>query len=102
MLRYVWGTAPDFAALLGTLTAAARAYEPEQSGFIGAGLNSRKSTPKTAYIRAFAALLRDQYGLTLSPRVKNAMAITATVVLNDPDDPVSTADVTSAVGKPAP
>lgn len=99
MLRYAWGTAPDFPSLLGTLTTVARAYEPEQSGFIGAALNSRKGTPKTAYIRAFAALLKDQYGLTLSARIRNAMAITATVVLNDPDDPVTTADVTSAVGR---
>lgn len=98
-LRYAWGTAPDFSALLVPLSAAARAYGPEQSGFIGAGLNSRKSTPKTAYIRALAALLRDQYGLTLSARVKQAMAITATVVLNDPDDPVTTSDVSSAVSR---
>ena len=96
MLVYAWGTSPDFAALLRTVTVAAKTYEPDQSGFIGAALNSRKGTPKTAYIRAFATLLRDR-GITLTARVKSAMAITATVVLNDLDDPVTTADVNSAV-----
>ncbi len=70
MLRWVWGTAPDFSALLGTLAIAARAYEPEQSGFIGAALNSRKGTPKTAHLRAFATLLRNEHGFAISTRVK--------------------------------
>lgn len=94
--RYAWGTAPDVADLLATLKAAAASYEPDRSGFIGAALDSRKGTVKTAYIRAFANLLRDR-DVPLNARVKRAMALTSNVILNDPDDVVSAADVRAAL-----
>lgn len=100
MLRYAWGTAPSMARIIATMQREALNYVPADSGVIGAALASRKRNAKTEYLRAFDALLRG-YAIERTPDIINAMAITTTVVLNDPDDAVTAGDVRSALIRPA-
>ena len=97
VLRYAWGTAPSMARIIATMQRKALAYAPTEEGAIGAALASRKRNPKTEYLRAFGALLRDVHRIDCTTEVINAMAITASVVLDKPDDPVSPGDVRSAL-----
>ena len=97
MLRYAWGTAPSMARIIATMHREALAYVPAESGAIGAALKSRKRNAKTEYLRAFNALLLDVKGIECTPEIVNAMATTATVVLNDSDDDVTPGDVRSAL-----
>ena len=97
MLRYAWGTAPSMARIIATMQREALAYVPTESGAIGAALASRKRNAKAEYVRAFAALLRDVHRIDCTAEVINAMAITASVVLNEPDDAVTPGDVRSAL-----
>lgn len=100
MLRYAWATAPSMARIIATMQREALAYVPTESGAIGAALASRKRNAKTEYLRAFGALLRG-HGIDRTPGIVNAMAVTATVVLNEADDAVTAADVRSALARPA-
>ncbi|HMO48502.1 MAG TPA: hypothetical protein PKB14_21065 [Rubrivivax sp.] len=70
-------------------------YAPDGSGPVGAAISGRKHNPKIEYLRAFGALMRDVHRIDGSAVVV-AMAITATVVLNDPSVDVTPADVRSA------
>jgi hypothetical protein len=97
MLRYAWGTAPEFSTLLETLASAARAFKPSAPGMIGAAIDSRQHNPKTEYLRAFGNLLTDVHGFALTPPIMRAMAITATVVINRPDVDVTYDDVRKAL-----
>lgn len=97
MLRYAWGTAPSLNALLGTVARAAREFTVNESGAIGAALKKRQSNPSTEYIRAFAHLLFDMHRFQLSSPLMNAMAIVATVVINDPQVDVSYDDVRKSI-----
>ncbi len=97
MLRYAWGTAPDFSALLGTMANAARNFEPSESGMIGAAIQSRQRSPKTEYLRAFGNLLTDVHKFTLTTAIMQAMAIVANVVINLPDVDVTYDDVRKAL-----
>jgi len=97
MLCYAWGTAPSMARIIATMQREALAYVPAESGAIGAALASRKRNRKTEYLRAFDALLSDVHHIDRTAEVINAMAITASVVLNDPDDAVTPGDVRSAL-----
>lgn len=99
MLRYAWGTAPDFSALLGTMANAARNFEPSESGMIGAAIQSRQRSPKTEYLRAFGNLLIDAHGFTLTTAIMQAMAIAANVVINLPGVDVTYDDVRKALAK---
>ncbi len=99
MLRYAWGTAPDFSALLGTMAKAARAFTPSEPGMIGAAIGSRQRSPKTEYLRAFGNLLTDVHKFALTTPIMQAMAIVANVVINLPDVDVTYDDVRKALAK---
>ncbi len=99
MLRYAWGTAPDFSALLGTMANAARAFKPSETGMIGAAIESRQRSPKTEYLRAFGNLLTDVHRFALTTPTMQAMAIVANVVINLPDVDVTYDDVRKALAK---
>jgi len=98
-LRYVWGIAPEFSALLDTVAQASLAFRPGESGMIGAAVESRQHSAKTAYIRAFGNLLTNSHGFVLSPPIMNAMAIVANVVINLPEIDVTNDDVRKALKK---
>jgi hypothetical protein len=98
-LRYAWGTAPNFSALLNTVAKAARDFKPSESGMIGAAIESRQRSPKTEYLRAFGNLLTDGHGFALTTPVMQAMAIVANVVINLPDVDVTYDDVRKALAK---
>lgn len=83
MADYAWKTAPDVRHLLVTMRRAAIEWAPSETGAIGAALSSQKRNAKTEYVRGFLSLLRGDYRVELSPALFHAMAITATVVLND-------------------
>lgn len=99
MLRYAWGTAPDFSALLGTMANAARSFKPSESGMIGAAIESRQRSAKTEYLRAFGNLLTDVHGFALTTPIMQAMAFVANVVINLPDVDVTYDDVRKALAK---
>ena len=99
MLRYSWGTAPDFSALLGTMANAARSFKPSASGMIGAAIESRQRSAKTEYLRAFGNLLTDVHGFALTTPIMQAMAFVANVVINTPDVDVTHDDVRKALAK---
>lgn len=99
MLRYAWGTAPDFSELLDTVAKAGRAFKPSESGMIGAAIESRQKSPKTEYLRAFGNLLTDVHNFALTTPIMQAMAIVANVVINSPDVDVTYDDVRKALAK---
>jgi len=99
MLRYAWGTAPDFSALLGTMANAARAFTPSETGMVGAAIESRQRSPKTEYLRAFGNQLTDVHRFALTRPTMQAMAIVANVVINLPDVDVTYDDVRKALAK---
>lgn len=96
-LGYAWQTAPNMARIVTTLQHEAEFYRASESGHIGEALNSRKRNRKFEYLRAFGTLLSDEHHLDLTTGTMNAMAITATVVLNEPDLDVSYDDVRKAL-----
>lgn len=94
-IRYAWEVAPEVADALVALGRAASERDPAESGFVGDGIASRKKAPKAQYLRGFLSLLlADQF--ELSPAIIEAVAVTATVVLNWPDDPVIASEVRNA------
>ena len=76
--------------------AAARAYQPAEMGALHAALASRKGNSTAEYLRAFNWMLG---GTSRTPALIKAMAITATVVLNDPDHDVTPADVRGVIAR---
>lgn len=99
-LRYAWGKAPDFPALLDSLANAAQNYQPSDYGMVRAALQSRQRSSKTEYLRAFGHLVTDVYGLALTAPIIQAIAITANVVINLPDVDVTYDDARKALSKP--
>jgi hypothetical protein len=83
-LRHAWSYAPSIAHLTATLARETSAFAPAESGSIGKALSSRKGNRKVEYLRAFGYSLRAEHRVELGPNAMNAMAITATVVLDDP------------------
>lgn len=98
-LLYAWGTAPYLPALITTLADAARAFTPAEGGMIGAAINTRQSNPATEYIRAFAHLLTDTHGFTLTAPMMKAMAVIATVVIGEDDTDITYDNVRKIVSK---
>lgn len=96
-LGYAWQTAPNMARIITTLQHEAEFYKASESGHIGEALISRKRNRKFEYLRAFGTLLSDEHHLDLTTGTMNAMAITATVVLNQADLDVSYDDVRKAL-----
>jgi hypothetical protein len=99
-LRYAWGTAPDFPALLDTVAKAARRFKPSATGMIGAAIESQKKNASIEYLRAFKNHLTDVYGLELTLPIMQAMAIVANIVINQSEVDVTYDDVRHALGKP--
>ena len=97
MLRYAWGTAPEFPALLDTVAKASLAFSPRESGMIGAAIDSQKHNPKTEYVRAFGSLLTEIHGFTLSRPFIKTITIVANVVINQPDVDMTDDDVRKAL-----
>ena len=97
MLNYAWGTAPDVRHIIATMQRAAQDCVPTETGTIGAAVSSQKRNRKTEYLRGFASLLRNEHHIELTADIMNAMAVTATVVLNEPDTDVTYDDVRKAV-----
>jgi hypothetical protein len=97
MLRYAWGTAPEFPALLDTVAEASLAFSPGESGIIGAAIESRQHNAKTEYIRAFGSLLTNSHGFVLSLPIKKAMAFVSNVVINLPDIDITYDDIRKAL-----
>lgn len=96
-VRYGWGVAPSVPLLLDTMADMARTYEPAEGGFIGAAVSGRKYNLKTEYLRAFGALLVDEHHFELTAAIRRAIAITANVVINDPEVDASFDDVRKAL-----
>lgn len=92
-LRYAWGTAPELSELLQTVAAAAKSFYPKENGVIGAAIEKRQNNQKTDYLRGFGKSLTEDHGFSLSPSVKKAMAVIATVVLDSPEIDVTYDDV---------
>lgn len=93
---YAWGIAPSLADLLRTVAKAADNYEPRYFGRIGAAIQKRERNNKTEFIRAFGHELQAEIDFT--PSVIHAIALMATVALNDNDIDVSSDDVRQALG----
>jgi hypothetical protein len=101
-LRYAWGTAPDLSELLDTVAKAARDFQPSERGMIGKAIQSRQRSraENKEYLRAFGNLLTEVHGVTPTINIMKAMAVVATVVIDDRDFVVSYDDVAKAIGKP--
>lgn len=89
--------APDVSAVIKTLSLTAKNFIPKQSKAIDAAICSRKSNAKTEYLRAFASILMNWRRMTITAGIMNAMAVTATVVINSPDVDVTYDDVRKAL-----
>jgi hypothetical protein len=100
-LRYGWEKAPRLSALLRTVAKVARDFEPREDGMIGAAVNTRQGSTKTAYIRALAYLLCNARKFALTNRLMRAMAIIANVVINSPDIDITYDDVRKAAASSA-
>jgi hypothetical protein len=92
---------PDVVDLLWKINgAAATSFVDPFSAHIDAAIGSQKPNVKTEYIRALASLLaQGEDAITMTAVVRAAMAVTATVVLDDPDIEVSADDVRKALGR---
>lgn len=99
-LRYAWALAPSLDALLDTVVIAANSFEPTESWIIGAAISTRQRSRagNKDYLRAFGYLLTDVHGINTT-KIMNAMAVVATVVIDDPNFVVSYDDVDKAIGK---
>ena len=96
-LRNVWNTAPSMAQLVATLQREALKYTAAESGAIAAAIASRQHSGRTAYLRAFGALLQGVHHMPLTTDTIKAMATTAAVVLNDPGLDVTYDDARKAL-----
>jgi hypothetical protein len=82
-LHYAWGTVPGLARIVANMQRAAVECVPNETGAIAAALSSQKTLRRNEYLRGFAAVLQEQYCINLVPAIRKAMAVTATVVLDD-------------------
>lgn len=97
MIGNAWEKAPYLSALLETLAQSAHEYEPQETNATAAAIASRKSNRKTEYLRAFATLLTENYRIRLTKPIMEAMALVATVALDDPNIDASYDDVRKAI-----
>jgi hypothetical protein len=97
-LKMIWASAPYAENLLRVMASAARRFEPYEDGPAGAALHSRQRNRKWEYLRAFIyELLNDGFRMS-DPKISAAVAVMATVVL---DDDVSDDDVRKATKRVA-
>jgi hypothetical protein len=97
-VKYSWGLAPDFASLLFKLAEIMKDFLPKEHGYIGAGLASRESNEKTAYIRALYNLLSNSPGIEMNLHVRKAIVSVTSIALDQKDVEVTLDDVTKAIG----
>lgn len=98
-LQTIWAFAPPLWGLLETVAQAAESFSPYRSSVAQAVTASQKNVPKADYLRAFIYLLERVDGIDLlSPPVLHAIAMTATVVIDEPDTVVTYDDVRKSVG----
>ena len=90
-VRSAWDSAPDLADLLEAAAMAAENY------ITALPLHSRQKSKKTDAIRVFAGILTRIFKFDLTDRIKHAMAIAATIAINDPDIVVTHDDVRKAL-----
>jgi hypothetical protein len=96
LLRYGWEKAPCLPEILNTVAKAADEFKASCGYFADAALVSRQKSHKTEYIRGYVNLLCNG-GINLSTDIVNAIANTATVVINSPDLIVTYDDVRKAI-----
>lgn len=98
-LRDLWKKAPDLHSLLFTVSRAAEEFSPQEDGATGTALQSRQKSKSNNkdYLRAFVHHLQDSPEFKISRDLMHAMAITATVVLNDDELAVTYDDVRKVI-----
>jgi hypothetical protein len=104
-LHYAWEKSPPVSAMIDAIAVAASRFEPslEDDAIIYAAIASRQSSKaqNKEYLRAFGKLLeRASPAIVRTIPVINAIAVAATVVINDPDFMVTYDDVVKAIGGP--
>jgi hypothetical protein len=82
-----WIGAPSLPALLDSLAESAQRHAPQFQGIIGAALG-REVNQKCEYLRAVFHLLREYFSLSEVGKLCNAVAITASVIINDQDSDI--------------
>ncbi|MDN7602235.1 hypothetical protein [Burkholderia gladioli] len=93
-LKMLWKSAPPAENLIRAMASAARRFEPYEDGPAGAALDSRQRNRKWEYLRAFIYELVNNGIKVKDPKMTSAIAMMATVVL---DDDVSDDDVRKAI-----
>jgi hypothetical protein len=88
-----WQVAPGLAELLDTAAKAAREFEPQEYGHIGAAISSGQLSVKRPYLRAFRELLAEHFSFPLPKGLMHAAAGVADVAINHPDVNFSHDDV---------
>ena len=96
-MRYIWNTAPTLPACLETIANVARRFEPRETKFIDAAIQTRQRSIKTEYIRAFAKIMAEYQVSISTTKIMKAMAMVANVVINLPGVDVSYDDVRKAL-----
>ncbi|OXI70124.1 hypothetical protein CFB81_16445 [Burkholderia sp. AU28863] len=97
-LKMLWKSAPPAENLIRVMASAARRFEPYEDGPAGAALNSRQRNRKWEYLRAFIYELLNNGFRVPDPKMTSAVAMTATIVL---DNDVSDDDVRKATKRVA-
>lgn len=98
-LRYAWGTAPSFDALLDTLSRGGLDFIPSENGMIGAAISKRQHNERAEYLRAFANSLGNVHYIKITPALMRAMAIVGNVALDLQDDLLSYDDVRKTLAR---
>jgi len=100
-LDYAWAKAPLLPDVLDTVAHAAREWTPGEAGMVGAAVSSRQTSraQNKEYLRAFGNPLKDN-SIAMTIEAMKAMAVSADVVINNPDFSVTYDDVAKCVGPP--
>lgn len=94
--QYAWSVAPSISELIMKIATVANSFEPKEYQLVGAALSTRQRSEKAEYLRAFGHLLQ-QNEIKPTPSLREACAITATVVLDNPENAVTSDDVRKAI-----
>lgn len=101
--HYIWAQSPPVFSLVDAIAAAASEFEPRDFELVEAAIKSRQTSKSQnkEYLRAFGKLLEtESLDIARTRPVINAIAVAATVVLDDPDLVVTYDDVVKAIGGP--
>jgi hypothetical protein len=94
-----WRSAPSLHLILHRAAAVAEKCEPDAAEFIRAAIDTRQRNRTTAYVRAFASLLEEYGGFSMTRSMKKAIAVVATVVINENNTDVTYDDVRKALAR---